>query len=221
MSYRVQKVDDEFVSNKNKKDKAGVKYPKKFSKKVSMAKVNFSVVEKWIGDTLNEQLPDDDVVIDYVSELLQAEDQPDIKMIHLQMQDFLGKEQAMNFCETLWDMLMSAQDDPDGIPAQLLEQRRKEYEEGQDRDRVEKPKTNYNRSGAGKSGIIQTNLNKDRGRSYGNYEQNRRDSHRNTRDDRDRDPKDIRTSKSTRYRDDRKERSYKLTDYQEYDSKKR
>ena len=28
MSYRVQRVDDEFVSNKNKKDKAGVKYPK-------------------------------------------------------------------------------------------------------------------------------------------------------------------------------------------------
>lgn len=223
MSYRVQKVDDEFVSNKIKKDKAGVKYPKKFSNKVSMAKVNFPVVEKWIGDTLNEQLPDDDVVIDYVSELLQAEDQPDIKMIHLQMQDFLGKEEAMKFCETLWDMLMSAQDDPDGIPTQLLEQRRKEYEVDQDHGRVEKPKTNYNRSGAGKSSTIQTNLGKDKGRSYGKdtYEQNRKEPHRNTRDDRDRDPRDIRTSKTYRYRDDRKERSYKLTDYEEYDSRRR
>ena len=42
-----------------------------------MGKVNFAVVEKWIGDTLNEQLPDDDVVIDYVGELLQAEDVPE------------------------------------------------------------------------------------------------------------------------------------------------
>jgi len=223
MSYRVQKVDDEFVNNKIKKDKAGVKYPRKFSKKVSMAKVNFPVVEKWIGDTLNEQLPDDDVVIDYVSELLQAEDQPDIKMIHLQMQDFLGKEQAMKFCETLWNMLMSAQDDPDGIPVQLLEQRRKEYEENQDRGQVEKPKTNYNRSASGRGSIIQTDLGKDKGRGYrkDTYEQDRKNAQRYTRDDRDKDPRDIRTSKSYIYRDDRKDRLYKQTNYQDYDSRRR
>lgn len=223
MSYRVQKVDDEFVSNKIKKDKAGVKYPRKFSKKVSMAKVNFPVVEKWIVDTLNEQLPDDDVVIDYVSELLQAEDQPDIKMIHLQMQDFLGKEQAMKFCETLWDMLLSAQDDPDGILVQLLEQRRKEYEANQDRGREERPKTNYNRSASGRGSTIQTDLGKDKGRGYTKdaYEQDNQNAQRYRRDDRDKDPRDIRTSKSYIYRDDRKGRLYKQTNHQDYDSRRR
>lgn len=229
MSYRVQRVDDEFVSNKNKKDKAGVKYPKKFSKKVNMGKVNFAVVEKWIGDTLNEQLPDDDVVIDYVGELLQAEDEPDIKMIHLQMQDFLGQEQAMKFCETLWDLLMSAQDDPDGIPAQLLEQRRKEYEADVDSGKVEKPKTNYNRSGAGQNTLMDAKTNGDKGRSYkdkgrsdmkNTSGQNRR-HYRNTRNDRDMDPQDIRASKNTGYRDDKQDRSYRRSDNREYDNRKR
>lgn len=223
MSYRIQRVDDEFVSNKNKKDKAGVKYPKKFSKKVNMGKVNFAVVEKWIGDTLNEQLPDDDVVIDYVSELLQAEDEPDIKMIHLQMQDFLGQEQAMKFCETLWDLLMSAQDDPDGIPTQLLEQRRKEYEAGEDNGKVEKQKTNYNRSGTGQSTAMDAKTNGDKGRSdrKNTFGQNRSHEYRNTRDDRDKDPRDIRASKNTGYRDDRQDRSYKRSDNREYDKRKR
>lgn len=222
MSYRVQRVDDEFVSNKNKKDKARVKYPKKFSKNVNMEKVNFAVVEKWIGDTLNEQLPDDDVVIDYVSELLQAEDEPDIKMIHLQMQDFLGQEQAMKFCETLWDMLMSAQDDPDGIPAQLLEQRRKEYDAGEDSGKVDKPKTNYNRSGSGQNTVVDAKTNGAKGRSdrKNTSGQNRRYAYRNTRDNRDRDPQDIRASKNTGYRDGRQDRSYKRPDNREYDHRK-
>lgn len=229
MSYRVQRVDDEFVSNKNKKDKAGVKYPKKFSKKVNMGKVNFAVVEKWIGDTLNEQLPDDDVVIDYVGELLQAEDEPDIKMIHLQMQDFLGQEQAMKFCETLWDLLISAQEDPDGIPAQLLEQRRKEYEVGEDNNKLEKPKTNYNRSGRGQDTAVDAKTNGDKGHSdkgKGRSDrkntpgQNRRHAYRNTRDDRDLDPQDIRASKNTGYRDDKQDRSYRRSDNREYDNRK-
>lgn len=223
MSYRVQRVDDEFVSNKNKKDKAGVKYPKKFSKKVKMEKVNFAVMEKWINDTLNEQLPDDDVVIDYVSELLQADDEPDIKMIHLQMQDFLGQEQAMKFCETLWDLLMSAQDDPDGIPTQLLEQRRKEYEEGEENKKVEKPKTNYNRSGAGQSTGVGAKINGYKGSNDKKItsSQYRRHAYNYTRDDRDKDPQDIRASKYTGNRQERQNRYYKQSDNRKYDNRRR
>lgn len=211
MSYRVQTVNDDFVSNKNKKDKATVKYPKSFSKKLSIEKVSFPVIRKWIEETLGEQLPDDDVVIDYACELLQAEDLPDIKMIYLQMQDFLGKEESMKFCETLWNLLLSAQDDSDGIPKALLEQRQKEYE-AQDRtdERDTKPKTNYNRSVATYASPTDANLKKGRDRTNAkdSYDyRNNRDKYRTrTRDNRDRDPKDGRKSKEYRhdgYRSDR------------------
>lgn len=207
MSYRVQTVDDEFVSNKNKKDKAGVKYPKSFSKKLSMSKVNLSVVEKWIGDTLNEQLLDDDVVIDYVCELLQAEDQPDIKMIHLQMQDFLGKDQSMKFCEVLWNMLLSAQDDPDGIPLALLEQRRKEYETREKPVNETKGRTNYNRGGTSSTETprnARSNGDNDRKvRREGSHGPgyDKRDKHRDNQSyNRDRDPQDTRSRDYRRIR---------------------
>ncbi|ODV81668.1 PWI domain-containing protein, partial [Suhomyces tanzawaensis NRRL Y-17324] len=155
MSYRVHQIDDDYLERQRKKDKAAVKYPKCFKTAVDISKVNLPVVKEWITDKINEQLPDDDIVIDYLYELLQANgDQPDIRGIQVQLNDFLGQDEARQFCEKLWKLMISAQDDPDGIPAEILEKRKKEYEELEKKEQVpakkeqvpEKRKTNYNRS---------------------------------------------------------------------------
>ena len=64
-------------------------------------------------------------------------------MYKRQVQDFLGKEESLVFCEKLWKLLISAQDDVDGIPKEILEERKKEMEQKQKSVK----RTNYNRSG--------------------------------------------------------------------------
>lgn len=59
---------------------------------------------------------------------------PNIKEIQLQLQEFLGgsstdekgQNKCLKFCTELWEMLLEAQEDPDGIPPQLIAEKRKE-----------------------------------------------------------------------------------------------
>lgn len=99
-----------------------------FKKPVDISKVNLPIIKTWMETTIQEQLPDDDIVVEFIYEMLQAEDQPDIKAIKEQMDDFIGKDESLKFCEELWALLLSGQSDPDGIPEQLLEQRKRQLE---------------------------------------------------------------------------------------------
>lgn len=103
------------------------KYPKCFKKQVEMAKVNRQVIDRWISKELNRLLPDDDIVVEYTMELLN-EEKPEIKSIQKQLAGFL-EEDCSPFCKSLWELLLSAQDDIDGIPAQLIEEHKKIIEE--------------------------------------------------------------------------------------------
>lgn len=139
-----------------------MKYPRIFKSAVDMLKVNFDVIRRWIETIMNEQLPEDDIIIDYLCELLKADDHPNIRAIHTQMRDFLGDEEATKFCEKLWGHLLSAQEDKDGIPRELIEERIQQQKQRQmERDkrasketpasppqtseRGEGRRTNYNR----------------------------------------------------------------------------
>lgn len=99
-----------------------------FKKSVDITKVNLPIIKTWMETTIQEELPDDDIVVEFIFEMLQAEDQPDIKAIREQMDDFIGKDESLKFCEELWSLLLSGQNDPDGIPEQLLEQRKRQLE---------------------------------------------------------------------------------------------
>lgn len=97
-------------------------------KPVDTSKVNLDVVKIWLEETINEYLPDDDIVVEFIYELLKQDDKPDIHVIQEHMDGFLGPEDSLKFCEELWRLLLSGQKDPDGIPEQLLEQRKKQLE---------------------------------------------------------------------------------------------
>ncbi|KAF8000178.1 hypothetical protein HF325_005107 [Metschnikowia pulcherrima] len=98
--------------------------------KVDISKVSMSVIKQWMTEKLAEELPDDDVALEFIYELLVvAENElPDIGAIREQMNDFLGKEKSRDFCVGLWQLLLSAQVSPGGIPQQLVDERKAKFE---------------------------------------------------------------------------------------------
>ncbi|CAH2351258.1 hypothetical protein CLIB1423_03S02212 [[Candida] railenensis] len=164
MSFKINQVDQDHIDRKLQKDSKSKKFPKIFKTKVNVSKVNMKVIKNWISEEIDSILKDDDIVVDYLYELLIVEEEPNIKQIHLQMIDFLGEEEALKFCSKLWGLLISGSQDEDGIPKELIEEKRKQMMKGRGRDReiekgrnlpVEKAvtpavvaptKTNYNRS---------------------------------------------------------------------------
>ncbi|CCE87121.1 Piso0_005660 [Millerozyma farinosa CBS 7064] len=147
MAFRVKQVDEDFVEDRIKSDKSKHKYPKIYRKPVDITKVDMSVMREWIEKRMEEEVPDDDIIADYVCELLMANDEPDIKAIHLQLEEMLGEKATAAFGERLWSLLVSAQDDPDGVPPELVEERRRQLEERERRAaESSRKKTNYNRS---------------------------------------------------------------------------
>lgn len=146
MSYRINEATSEYIDEKLLRAKSSTKGSKVFKTQVDISKVNLDVIKEWINQVISEQLPDDDIVIDYIGELLVADDHPDIVSIQVQLKDFLGEKEAKVFCERLWRLLISAQEDPDGIPAEILQKRREEYEALEKQQQKQEAKTNYNRS---------------------------------------------------------------------------
>jgi serine/arginine repetitive matrix protein 1 len=94
--------------------------------KVDMSKVNTDIVVDWLLSRLEKVVPDDDIVSGYAVELLKGE--IEYKSIKSQLQGFLG-EQASSVCRDLWKLLISAQEDPLGIPKQLIEEKKRQLRE--------------------------------------------------------------------------------------------
>ncbi|KAL1869485.1 hypothetical protein Plec18167_007783 [Paecilomyces lecythidis] len=102
------------------------KFPPEFSKKVDMTKVNIEVMKKWIAGKIIEILGnEDDVVIELCFNLLEGSRFPDIKSLQIQLTGFLDKD-TPKFCKDLWNLCISAQENPQGVPKELLEAKKLE-----------------------------------------------------------------------------------------------
>jgi serine/arginine repetitive matrix protein 1 len=89
------------------------------------------VMKTWMAQRITEVLEqEDDVTVDFAYELLTdksgARFNPNIKLLQIKMQGFLGEEQNPRFCNDLWDLMLSAQDSGSGVPTQLLEAKKAE-----------------------------------------------------------------------------------------------
>ncbi|KAI5288226.1 Serine/arginine repetitive matrix protein 1, partial [Ascosphaera aggregata] len=84
------------------------KFPPEFNKKVDMKKVNVEVMKKSVG--LNQFV---------------GLREPDIKSLQIQLTGFLDKE-TPKFCKKLWELCLSAQENPQGVPKELLEAKKLE-----------------------------------------------------------------------------------------------
>nr|XP_001400291.2 PWI domain mRNA processing protein [Aspergillus niger CBS 513.88] len=102
------------------------KFPPEFSRKVDMTKVNIEVMKKWIAGKISEILGnEDDVVIELCFNLLEGSRFPDIKSLQIQLTGFLDKDTG-KFCKELWSLCLSAQENPQGVPKELLEAKKLE-----------------------------------------------------------------------------------------------
>ncbi|KAE8382782.1 hypothetical protein BDV26DRAFT_288088 [Aspergillus bertholletiae] len=102
------------------------KFPPEFSRKVDMTKVNIEVMKKWIAGKISEILGnEDDVVIELCFNLLEGSRFPDIKSLQIQLTGFLDKDTA-KFCKELWSLCLSAQENAQGVPKELLEAKKLE-----------------------------------------------------------------------------------------------
>ncbi|KAL2867114.1 PWI domain-containing protein [Aspergillus lucknowensis] len=102
------------------------KFPPEFNQKVDMTKVNIEVMKKWIAGKISEILGnEDDVVIELCFNLLEGSRFPDIKSLQIQLTGFLDKDTA-RFCKELWSLCLSGQQNPQGVPKELLEAKKLE-----------------------------------------------------------------------------------------------
>ncbi len=91
-----------------------------------MTKVNMDVLRPWITDRVFELLGvEDEVVPEFVFGMLEESTEPDGKTMQVNLTGFL-EDKAPKFMNELWKMLASAQDSIGGIPAMLLEKKKKE-----------------------------------------------------------------------------------------------
>ncbi|KAL7666038.1 U1 small nuclear ribonucleoprotein component SNU71 [[Candida] zeylanoides] len=150
---------DQDAEDKKAKKAASRKLPKIFRQEVAIFDVDMRVMRHWIRKELDELLKDDDIVVDYLCELLVAEDTPDVRHIHRQLTEFLGEADSLDFCTRLWTLLVSAARASDGIAPELVAQKSEERTkageapgrgarpatDSRGRERPQ-PKTNYNRA---------------------------------------------------------------------------
>lgn len=101
---------------------------------VDIAKVNIDVVKPWITTQLEKILPDDDVAVGFILELVFGTEygNPSVTSIAEQLQDFVGKEESDLFCLNMWQLLLDAQESDNGIPKQLVRERAQKLEKQAD-----------------------------------------------------------------------------------------
>jgi len=80
---------------------------------------------------------EDDVIVEFVINQLEAEKNPDARKIQINLTGFLNGKNARIFTGELWEMLISAQSNAAGIPASMVEAKKEEILKRQeDRDRI-------------------------------------------------------------------------------------
>ena len=102
------------------------KFSKIFSKKVRIDKVNVPVMSQWIEKRIAEILGfEDEIVASMAINLfLEPQDGMDPRRAQLNLAGFLGDEQSALFCDSLWRLLLDAQDQTAGIPTVILEEKK-------------------------------------------------------------------------------------------------
>lgn len=115
------------------------KFPIIFSRKVTIAKVNIPVMSQWIEKKIAEILGfEDEIVASMAINLfLEPQDGMDPRRAQLNLVGFLGEEQSALFTESLWNLLVDAQDQVTGIPSVLLEEKKREMQkESEEEERI-------------------------------------------------------------------------------------
>lgn len=121
MSYSVQQVDEDYYGRKQTKPKGKV-----LKQHVDTTKINLPILKVWLEEEMQKHLPDDDIAVELIYEMLEGNREPSASEIQEQLVTFLGEDDGRAFCSQLWQLLISGQRDKDGIPEELLEKRQQQ-----------------------------------------------------------------------------------------------
>ena len=113
--------------NKDKKLISQMIFPPEYETQVYKDKINISLIKSWIDKRLNDILNfEDECISNYIINLIEeSEEVIEPKKIHYAMTGFLDN-QTYDFMKDLWKLLISAQNAKDGIPRELIEEKKKE-----------------------------------------------------------------------------------------------
>lgn len=121
---------DTRFGDKLKKLKRSMQFPPEFSQKVDSRKVELSVFRPWIASKVTSLLGfEDEVVIEYAAGLLEDTSTSvlDPKAMQINLTGFL-ESKAPEFMLALWNLLLSAQEHPLGVPQEFVEQKKLEMQ---------------------------------------------------------------------------------------------
>uniref|UniRef100_A0A0A9W5W4 Serine/arginine repetitive matrix protein 1 n=1 Tax=Lygus hesperus TaxID=30085 RepID=A0A0A9W5W4_LYGHE len=118
---------DNRFSDKEKKLMKVMKFGDALTKRVDMTRVKLDTIKPWISKKITELLGmEDDVVVEFVFNQLEDEKFPDPKKMQINLTGFLNGKNARVFMTDLWELLLSAQESPSGIPDVLMEMKKEE-----------------------------------------------------------------------------------------------
>lgn len=144
--------------NQNKKLLAKMAFPKCFDEKVDLRKVKLEVMQQWVTERVTQLLGfEDDIVASLIVNLLEpkVDEKPDPRQLQVAITGFLEKD-APAFTQELWELLLSAQAHPTGIPTQLLEKKKQELEQlAGEKEKLRQALEKKRREASGNRGAIE------------------------------------------------------------------
>ena len=121
------------------------KFPPEFDQSVDKDKVNMEVLKVWITNKIESMVGDDDILVETIVNWVQEHKlvskttctsvsrclmslQVRIKNIQISLGGFLEDKGAAAFCKELWNLMLSAQANPAGVPQEMVAAKKAELE---------------------------------------------------------------------------------------------
>ena len=113
--------------NADKKLIEKMETPPEYKIQIHKSKINLSIIKSWINKKLNDILGfEDEALTNYIINLIEEyDDIIDPKNIQYSITGFLD-DKTYSFMEEFWKILISAQNTINGIPDELIEEKKKE-----------------------------------------------------------------------------------------------
>ncbi|KAI6652099.1 serine/arginine repetitive matrix protein 1-like [Oopsacas minuta] len=112
-------------SDKDKKLLKMMKFEDCLEQKVDMHKVNFEALKPWVSEQVTKILGiEDEVVIELIFSFLENDRYPNAKKLQILVTGFLQSKPARIFIGQLWDLLLSAQENPAKLPEKFIEEKK-------------------------------------------------------------------------------------------------
>jgi len=126
---------DNRFSDKEKKLLKQMKFDESLATKIDIKKIKLDVLKPWITERIAQILGmEDDVLVEFIFNQLDTKD-PDPRKMQINLTGFVNGKNARIFMGELWSLLDSAQNTESGIPQELIDKKKEEMANRDDKVR--------------------------------------------------------------------------------------